>query len=237
MRARSADLRVYDPPRPGYPLVVEPLPETRAALSQLSPLGDADLAEDLTALTERARELVPPLVGVSLAVRHEGLTFTFVASSEEVAVLDAVQYLDGGPCVQAARENDEISVEDPGALDEEAWLMFAHAGAVAGIRSTLSMPITEDGEVLGGVNLYASEEHAFDGHHEALADIFGAWADGAVANADLSFTTRQQAVKAPATLTANARIDNAVGVIIAVQGVSAAEGHRRLNSLADQHSS
>ena len=56
-----------------------PLPETRAALSELSRLGDADLVTDLRALTDRARALVPELVGVSLGALREGLTFTFVA--------------------------------------------------------------------------------------------------------------------------------------------------------------
>ena len=104
--------------------------------------------------------------------------------------------------------------------------------AVAGIRATLSMPITEHDRVVGSVNLYANREHAFDGHHEALADIYGAWAGGAIANADLAFTTRQQAVHAPAHLQTNARIANAVGVIIASQGVTAAEGRHRLEAAA-----
>lgn len=213
-------------------MVVEPIRETREVLSQLSALGDADLVADLTSLTEEARSLVPELVGVSLGVLREGLTFTFVATSEEIAVLDAVQYLDGGPCVEATNLNREISIDDADALDEEGWLMFARTVAVAGIRATLSLPITKNGKVVGGVNLYGTAEHAFDGQHEALAGIFGAWAGGAVTNADLSFTTRLQALKAPATLKANARIDNAVGVIIATHGVSAAEAQRRLETAA-----
>ena len=39
-------------------------------------------------------------------------------------------------------------------------------------------------------------------------------------------------MKAPATLKAKARIDNAVGVLIATHEVSAAEAHRRLESAA-----
>src|SRR5215207_6893697 len=211
---------------------MEPLRETRAVLSELSAFGDGDLVADLTSLTEQARSLVPGLVGVSLGVLREGLTFTFVASSAEIAVLDGVQYLDGGPCVEATNLNREVSIVDSDALNEDAWLMFARAGAVAGIRATLSLPITANGTVVGGVNLYATQEHAFDGRHGALAGLFGAWAGGAVANADLSFTTRRQALKAPATLKANARIDNAVGVIIATHGVSAAEAEERLESAA-----
>jgi GAF domain-containing protein len=216
----------------GYSVGVEPLPETRAALSQLSALGDADLVADLTSQAERARSVVPGLLGVSVAVLREGLTFTFVATQEVIAVLDALQYLDGGPCVQAARENNEVSLEDADALNEDAWLLFGRAGAMAGIQATLSLPITKSGQVVGSVNLYAREDHAFDGRREALAVIFGAWADGAVANADLTFSTRQQATKALATLEAIARIDNAVGVIIATQGVGAAEAKRRLEAAA-----
>ena len=170
-------------------------PETRAVLSELTAFGDTDLATDLTLLAERARSLVPDLVGVSLAALREGLTFTFVATTETIAVLDAMQYLDGGPCVQAARQNREVNIDDTNTLDENAWLMFARAGAVAGIRATLSLPLTKHGKVVGGVNLYANQDHAFDGRHEAVAGVFGAWAGGAVANADLSFTTRQQALQ------------------------------------------
>jgi len=65
----------------------EPLPETRAALSELSRLGDADLVTDLRALTDRAGALVPELVGVSLGALREGLTFTFVAKGRTRAHL------------------------------------------------------------------------------------------------------------------------------------------------------
>jgi len=47
-----------------------------------------------------------------------------------------------------------------------------------------------------------------------------------VTNADLSFTTRWQALKAPATLRANDRIDNAVGVIIATDASSSSSSAR-----------
>jgi hypothetical protein len=60
---------------------VEPVPETDQALSQLSP----ELVESLQAQMSRAQQIVPKLVGVSLASTAEGVTFTFVASSDMVA--------------------------------------------------------------------------------------------------------------------------------------------------------
>ena len=45
---------------------------------------------------------MPDLVGLSVTILHEGVTFTLVAPNGVVASLDASQYLDGGPCVQVA---------------------------------------------------------------------------------------------------------------------------------------
>lgn len=45
---------------------------------------------------------------VSVTVAEVGLTFILVASAETAAALDAVQYLDGGPCVDAALSRQDL---------------------------------------------------------------------------------------------------------------------------------
>ena len=124
----------------------------------------------------------------------DGLTFTLVATSEQVATIDAAQYLDGGPCVDVANGSDVLDVEIPDLLDEGRWSAFARTSAAHGVRSTLSLPIVRNGQLLGGVNLYAADSHAFEGRHEALAMALGASAVGAVADADLEFTSRARAI-------------------------------------------
>ena len=84
-------------------------------------------------------------------------------------------------------------------LDEDTWHLLAMASAARCIVSTLTLPIVKDGRIAGAVNLYGASRQAFTGHHEALAEIFGAWAPGAVTNADLSFSTRRDAEEAPRT--------------------------------------
>jgi GAF domain-containing protein len=207
---------------------VEPIPETRRALARLSPGAPADLAAELQAQVSQAREVVPELVGVSLASTAEGLTFTFVASSDLIATLDGLQYLDGGPCVEAVRQGESLEVPDAAPLDENQWELFSRAESAAGVEATLSLPVLTGDRVTGGVNLYASRAGAFRGRQDQLADIFGAWAAGAVTNADLSFRTRLEAVKTPARLEALDDIAKAVGVVAATQGVSTAEARTRL---------
>ena len=89
-------------------MVVEPIPETEQALAQLSNTTPVDLVASLQDQVARAKEIVPELMGASLAATAEGLTFTFVASSQLIATLDALQYLDGGPCVQAVRQRGVV---------------------------------------------------------------------------------------------------------------------------------
>ena len=47
---------------------MEPIPETHEVLLELERYGDIDLRQDLERLTATARETVPGLVGVSLAL-------------------------------------------------------------------------------------------------------------------------------------------------------------------------
>ncbi|WP_231250886.1 GAF and ANTAR domain-containing protein [Nocardioides furvisabuli] len=191
---------------------MEPIPETLEALELLE--GEpSTLLDRLVWLAERARQVVPELVGVSIARQHEGLAFTLVASTETVAALDAVQYVDGGPCVDAARAVDATEFTVGDAVDEQAWHLFALATAAHGVRSTLTLPVLAGGQTVGTVNMYAATRHGFDGHHQELADLFGAWAEGAVANADLSFSTRLDARATPGRVRDQAVVDTAVELL------------------------
>jgi len=211
---------------------VEPIPETHEALLELERYGDVDLRQDLERLTATARETTPGLVGVSIALMTDDLVLTYVASDYRIAALDGVQYADDGPCLEAIREDTIISSDSDGLLDESAWQLFAQATAAAGIRSTLSMPFRRSGVVTGGVNLYGAEKQTFHGKVEVLADLFGAWAPGAVANADLSFQSRLEAVKSPERLRGQAYVDQAVGLLISARGLTPDDAEGRLQVAA-----
>jgi GAF domain-containing protein len=215
---------------------LEPIPESVQALNELDPTGDTDdLLGRLQRLANRAQDVVPDLVGVSVARYDHGLTFTLVATDDEVAVLDAIQYAAGGPCVDAAHDGHIREFHNKDTLDETQWQMFAEATAARAVRSTVTLPVIGDGGgVMGTVNLYAASPRAFGGHHEQLADIFGAWAAGAIANADLSFLTRRTAQEAPSRVREAAIIDTAIGILAATQRVDIDTAERRLTAAA-QH--
>ena len=211
---------------------MEPLPETEEALDEYLEEDDSDLRAVLVELGRRAVELVPSCVGLSLGMVKDGLTFTLVATSEQVAAIDSAQYLDGGPCVDVATGSDTLDVDIPDLLDEGRWSAFALTSAAHGVRSTLSLPIVRDGELLGGVNMYAADAHAFEGKHEALALALGASAEGAVADADLEFTSRARAVQTPATMADLRTVDMAVGILAARERIDVDTARARLKESA-----
>jgi GAF domain-containing protein len=214
---------------------MEPIPETVEAVDNLDPSGDeVDLLAHLRLLSERAKTIVPDLVGISVARLDHGLTFTLAATDDEVAVLDAVQYVAGGPCVEGAHEREIKQFERDDVLDEERWRLFAEATAAHTVRSTLTLPVVSAGRTAGSVNLYAASRRAFQGHHEELAEIFGAWAAGAVANADLSFSTRSEAQAAPRHVADRHAVDVATGIVAAQLGVDVQDALARLREAAEQ---
>jgi GAF domain-containing protein len=195
------------------------MPETREALAEFVTLDDPDVDELLADLGRRAQAIVPDLVGLSLGLAHEGLTFTLLASSSGVASIDAAQYADGGPCVEVTEgrmDSAEIEVTDP--MDEEQWRLFSLVSAASGVASSLSLPIYRDNALVGGANLYASTANAFTGRHEQLADALGARAAEAVTNADLSFSTRLDAAAAPQQMRDRIEIETATGLLAARSG-------------------
>lgn len=213
---------------------MEPIPPTSEALRQLGSRGDTHVAVALLEISRRAERIVPDCVGLSLALLDHGLTLTMVATSDDIAALDAVQYVDGGPCVDAVADNRiiDVDLENEDVLDENRWSMYARATATAGIASSLTLPITREGQVLGSINLYASTAHAFEGHHDALAAALGESAETMVTNADLSFSTRLAAADAPGRLADQDDIDIALGMIAASQSVNIATAYERLRQAA-----
>lgn len=212
---------------------MEPIPQTLEALDEIETFSDgSNLFEQLTVTAERARQVAPGLVGVSVASREHGITFTLIATDEEIAKLDAVQYLVSGPCVDAMDMGHGIATSPEGLLSESRWQDFASASAAAGVSSTLTFPVIVAGDIVATVNLYGRAADTFADKHQSLAEVFGAWAPGVVANADLSFSTRAAAEKAPSQLREAAAIDTATGILAAQRELTVAAARAQLDEAA-----
>lgn len=212
---------------------MEPIPETLDAIAELDAyLDDGSLFDHLKRRAALAQRIAPDLAGISLASLEHGITFTMVATDDEIAALDGVQYATSGPCVDAAYDGQGVVTSSDDLFNEPRWRALAQASAAAGVQSTLTFPIMDSGEVIGTVNLYGRSHDTFDGKSTALAVIFSAWAPGAVMNADLSFSTRLLAEQAPDKLREDALIDAATGILAAHHEITVEQARERLEHSA-----
>ena len=212
---------------------MEPMPETREALAEFVTLDDPDVDVLLAELGRTAHAIVPELVGLSLGLAHEGLTFTLLSSNDGVASIDAAQYVDGGPCVEVTEgrmDSALVDMADP--LDEERWQLFSQVSAASGVASSLSLPVYRHDRLVGGVNLYASGSDSFAGRQERLVEALGGRAGEAVANADLSFSTRLDAAAAPQQMRDRIEIETATGLLAARSGSDLEVAQRLLREAA-----
>ena len=229
-RARARN----DSPRAGYRSPVKPIPETAQAIEEFGPFAieNENLLAELLDKAHRVQDLVPQCVGLSVASSRDAVTFTLVATAQEIALLDAIRYVAGGPCLEAVETEQILAYERADRFDEQKWQLFAQATAAASVASTLTLPILEGERLFGSVNLYASTPTAFNGHHQAIARIFDAWAPGAVTNADLSFTSRSIAERAPDLLRAEIDLTVASSMIAHQDNVSIDAARRQLDEAA-----
>ena len=213
---------------------MEPIPETTEADRQYGPFEyeNRDLVEHLVSVGDDVQRIAPECVGLSLSMTDQGVTFTVVATDTRTALLDAVQFADDGPCQLAILEGTPVAHVSDDPLSEEQWSVYAAATAAHGVRSTLSLPVMVGDVAVAGFNLYGSTLDAFSGHQEALADLLGAWVEGAVTDADLGFGTLDVAKRAPELLRAATRLAAASALLSLARGLTVPEAEDRLRGAA-----
>ncbi|KQV71355.1 hypothetical protein ASC64_04775 [Nocardioides sp. Root122] len=161
-----------------------------AAELQLEP----DEALTSQAIVTRMRELVPEADHVSLTIRTtRGAHKTLASSAPVAAEVDALQYeLGEGPCLEIADTGGWLR---SGAVERDPrWPGWGPKAAVLGVRSLLSVAVTDRDEPLGALNLYSGEPSSFaDRDVVDLALVYAVHATTALSSARRA-TTLQTAV-------------------------------------------
>lgn len=189
--------------------------ELAVALTELANLMLATPSMDKF-LTDMARlaagVITPPAAcGITLAQNHQSLT---VASSDPLAAhVDEVQYGDDqGPCLQAMRTGQTVVVAD--LATEHRWGSYpAHAESY-GVHSSLSVPLTVNGDTRGALNLYAKTTHAFGPSEQQQAELFAGPASAALTVVIRQAQQVQLTEQLRDALATRAVIDQALGVLM-----------------------
>jgi GAF domain-containing protein len=205
------------------------LREGLAGLSQLTfRLGLEDL---LTRVATYAVKAIPGADGAGLTLLEDDRADTVVATAAFVREIDDIQYGMGqGPCITAARDGQTVMSGSLGG--DPRWRKFGGTVARLGVHSVLSLPlITADG-VVGAMNVYARERHAFDERAAELGEIFAVPAAVAVQNAQVLAQTQRLAAKLESALETRGVIDRAIGIMMSRSGGTEDQALARLRVLS-----
>ncbi|EHR48446.1 response regulator with putative antiterminator output domain [Saccharomonospora marina XMU15] len=198
------------------------LDEVTGALESLTAaLGSVD---DFTVLLQQVcaqvTKAVPGVDEATVTLLDDGNARTAATTSDVVAGLDGDQYALGhGPCLDAARSGTLVRVSIAQARDR--WPDFARDATEAGYASFLSAPIVIDDGHAGAVNCYSTHAHGFAELDEKLLDLYTSAVTAALRVYHRYQHARHTAEHLRTALESRAVIDQAKGILMAVNRIDA----------------
>lgn len=202
-------------------------PQTGRELSELlgavhNLLLDAPRVEEfLTDLAKLAADLVEPPASCGVTTSYDGRPRTVVSSDPRAAQVDEGQYAGGwGPCVHTLATGDVVEIADQ--ESDPRWPEYRVHAVALGVRSSLSLPLVVNGDVIGAMNLYDFDQpEAFDDHNRRRAETFAAQASTALTLALRQAHDAELTGQLEQALATRSIIDQAVGILMAQQRCTA----------------
>jgi GAF domain-containing protein len=190
-----------------------------------------EVGERARRIVDLALEAFPAADFAGLSLFENGTIVTAASTDPFTFEIDAEQYATGeGPCMQAIDTHAVVRVDSTG--DDERWHGFGPRAASKGIGSLLSFPLVVDG-TLGALNLYARIPGAFIHTDHRLGGLFGTQVGVALHNARIfSERARLAAEQLNEALMSRAVIDQAKGILMEREGVTAHEGFEMLRAIS-----
>ena len=185
-----------------------------AGLSRIA-LGEDSLDGTLRKIADLAQETIQGVQATSVTMMEKDKARTVVFTSPLAVQLDERQYEIGfGPCMDAAVTGQMVTVDtrNPGS---SAYPAFAEIALRAGVRHIVSVGMPMNERVVGGLNIYGSDELPFTGTAVDIAQTFAGYAAVAVSNAASYHDALDLAAQRLAAMQSRAVIEQAKGIIMA----------------------
>lgn len=131
-----------------------------AASSELQNLPDwPDVVGFLQQLAALSAAVVPR-TSCGVTIRRDNQVATVASSDEFAMLLGEIQYGRGqGPGTQALRTGERVEVPD--LATDDRWSEYRIHALTAGVRSSVSLPLTVNDATIGAVNLYSRARDSF----------------------------------------------------------------------------
>jgi GAF domain-containing protein len=198
--------------------------EIAALLRELTALviTSDDLDGALDALVRTTARVVPAPSSCAITIIRAGAPTTAAASGSLPPGIDEIQYRTGeGPCLAAIQTREMVVIGDLAA--EHRWPQWRAAIADHGLAGALSVPLDIDDQVLGAMNLYVAEPHAFTADVQLAAMLIAEHAGLLLAAVLDRGRLHGRAADLTDALASGATVNRAIGIVMAQRKCGADE--------------
>lgn len=187
--------------------------EVLAALLRVR-LGAGSLEETLDDILRIAVDALPGAEDLSTTLVRDDRPFTAGYTGQLALDADEMQYERGyGPCIESATTSTAVVIVDT--LTETRWPDYTARVAASGLRSSMSLPLPVQTDVVGALNCYARTPGQFGPESVEVGQELAGYLAVAVANAVTHDDAVQLAEQMRTAMASRAVIDQAKGVIMA----------------------
>jgi GAF domain-containing protein len=179
-----------------------------------------ELTDVLEEITEIGRRAIPGSEAASVTLIHGGKASTAAFRGEMAMDAERLQYERGhGPCLDAGRAGLVFVIADM--RTETRWPDYAAQVIERGVLSSLSVPLPFQGASIGAINHYATRPAAFDEDDMARGEELADFIAVAVANAQHSTRSAEDAANMRRAMESRATIEQAKGILMERHKVTA----------------
>jgi GAF domain-containing protein len=196
-------------------------------------LTDTNTEELLTQIANLVRQGLAGAEDASVTLVRGERAHTAAFSGPNALRLDEAQYEIGhGPCLDAAANGHTVVIADM--ATEDRWRDFATHAVEVGIRSSLSVGLPVQQDMVGALNIYSRKPDGFDADAVTAAETFADYAAITVANVVTHEDTRSLAEHMRKAMESRAVIEQAKGILMGQRGCDADEAFAILVRLSQQ---
>ena len=197
------------PDRPARPL------EPQDAFEELARIALADHSVDsvMDTIASLIKRTIPGASEASVTFVEKGVPRTVAFTGPLAVSVDERQYERGsGPCLDSLAAGEAVRIRNMST--EQRWRGFTAAARRHGVRSSMSIPVPVQREVAAALNVYSTDEDAFDDASLELASSIAAYAGVALANMHLYEAQSTVAQQLQTAMQSRAVIEQAKGIIM-----------------------
>lgn len=194
-------------------------------------LSDQSLDSVMDTIARLTKQTISGASEVSVTMVERGKATTVASTGQLATDLDERQYERGyGPCLAAVEGGEPVLINDM--TGEHRWSDWALQAVERGAGSSLSIPVPVQREVMAALNVYSTNQNAFDPDSVELATTFSAYAGVALANMHLYQAQGQMADQLQTAMQSRAVIEQAKGVLMGQRRCQADEAFNILIKLS-----